>query len=55
MDTSVASEEQPLTDFPGELENPEDMAEDALEEEDNPMISIEIEVSKYLQSFKIFN
>jgi hypothetical protein len=29
--------------------------EEALEEEENPMISIEIEVSKYLQSFKIFN
>lgn len=54
-DSSVASTEQPLTDYPGELENPEDEAEDALEEEDNPMISIEIEVNKYLQSFKIFN
>ena len=54
-ETSVAPEEQPLTDFPGELENPEDEAEDALEEEEDPMISIEIEVCKYLQSFKIFN
>ena len=42
-----------------ELEDPpevEDMEEDeALEEEENPTVSIEIEVSKYLQSFKIFN
>jgi hypothetical protein len=51
----VPSEDQPQTDFPGELENPEDMAEDALEEEEDPTISIEIEVNKYLQSFKIFN
>ncbi|MEY4278611.1 MAG: hypothetical protein RL377_615 [Bacteroidota bacterium] len=52
---SVTSEDQPQTDFPGELDNPEDQAEDALEEEENPTISIEIEVNKYLQSFKIFN
>jgi hypothetical protein len=26
-----------------------------LEEEENPTISIEIEINKYLQSFKIFN
>ena len=54
-ETSVPTEEQPLTDFPGELENPEDEAEDALEEECDPMVSIEIEINKYLQSFKIFN
>jgi len=54
-ETSVPTEEQPLTDFPGELENPECEAEDALEEEEDPMVSIEIEVNKYLQSFKIFN
>lgn len=52
---SVTSEDQPQTDFPGELDNPEDQAEDALEEEEDPTISIEIEVNKYLQSFKIFN
>ena len=54
-DSSVATEDQPQTDFPGELENPEDEAEDALEEEEDPMISVEIEINKYLQSFKIFN
>ena len=53
-ETSVPSEQQPQTDFPGELDTPEDEAEDALEEEDNPMVSIEIEINKYLQSFKIF-
>jgi HK97 family phage prohead protease len=52
---SVTSEQQPQTDFPGELDNPEDEAEDALEEEEDPMISVEIEINKYLQSFKIFN
>ena len=52
---SVTSEQQPQTDFPGELDNPEDEAEDALEEEEDPMVSVEIEISKYLQSFKIFN
>jgi hypothetical protein len=31
---------------------PED---EALEEEEDPMISVEIEINKYLQSFKIFN
>jgi len=54
-DMSVASEDQPQTDFPGELMNPEDQTEDALEEEEDPMISVEIEINKYLQSFKIFN
>jgi len=54
-DMSVPSEDQPQTDFPGELDNPEDQAEDALEEEEDPMISVEIEINKYLQSFKIFN
>lgn len=54
-DMSVPSEDQPQTDFPGELDNPEDQAEDALEEEEDPMVSIEIEINKYLQSFKIFN
>ena len=52
---SIPTDSQPQTDFPGELDNPEDQAEDALEEEDDPTISIEIEVNKYLQSFKIFN
>ena len=54
-ETSIPPIDQPQTDFPGELENPEDMAEDALEEECDPMVSIEIEINKYLQSFKIFN
>jgi HK97 family phage prohead protease len=54
-DMSVPSVDQPQTDFPGELDNPEDQAEDALEEEEDPMVSIEIEINKYLQSFKIFN
>ena len=36
--------------------SPEPTAEEALPtEEEDPMISIEIEVNKYLQSFKIFN
>jgi len=52
---SVPSEDQPQTDFPGELDNPEDEAEDALEEEEDPMISVEIEINNYLKSFKIFN
>ena len=52
---SITPESQPQTDFPGELDNPEDQAEDALEEEEDPMISVEIEINKYLQSFKIFN
>jgi hypothetical protein len=35
---------------------PEPTAEEALPtEEADPMISVEIEVNKYLQSFKIFN
>jgi HK97 family phage prohead protease len=50
---SVASEEQPPVELPTELQ-PEGESEMALEEEEDPMISIEIEVSKYLQSFKIF-
>ena len=52
---SIAPESQPQSDYPGELDNPEDQAEDALEEEDDPTISVEIEINKYLQSFKIFN
>ena len=52
---SVSSEEQPPVDAPTELQ-PVDESEDvALEEEEDPMVSIEIEVNKYLQSFKIFN
>ena len=52
---SVPSEEQPPVDAPTELQ-PVDESEDvALEEEEDPMVSIEIEVNKYLQSFKIFN
>ena len=51
---SVVSEEQPPVEAPTELQ-PEGESEMALEEEEDPMISIEIEVSKYLQSFKIFN
>ena len=45
---------EPDIDDEGEDEA-EDEAEDALEEEEDPMISVEIEISKYLQSFKIFN
>ena len=52
---SVPSEEQPPVDMPGELQTPEANPEEALVEEDDPMVSIEIEVNKYLQSFKIFN
>jgi hypothetical protein len=51
---SVVSEEQPPVDEPTELQ-PEGESDEALEEEEDPMVSIEIEVSKYLQSFKIFN
>jgi hypothetical protein len=36
--------------------SPEPTAEEALPtEEEDPMISVEIEINKYLQSFKIFN
>jgi len=52
---SVPSEQQPLTDFPGELQTPEDSEDEALDDEEDPMISIEIEINKYLQTFKIFN
>jgi HK97 family phage prohead protease len=51
---SVPSVQQPLTDFPGELQTPEEDAQEALDEEENPTISIDIEINKYLQSFKIF-
>jgi hypothetical protein len=51
---SVVSEEQPPVEAPTELQ-PEGESEMALEEEEDPMVSIEIEVNKYLQSFKIFN
>ena len=54
-ETSVPSEQQPPTDFPGELQTPEEDAQEALDEEENPTISVEIEINKYLQSFKIFN
>ena len=49
---SVDSEQQPQPSLEGETETPE---EEALEEEEDPMISVEIEINKYLQSFKIFN
>ena len=52
---SVTSEQQPPTDFPGELQTPEEDAQEALDEEEDPMVSVEIEINKYLQSFKIFN
>ena len=54
-ETSVPSEQQPPTDFPGELQTPEEDAQEALDEEEDPMISVEIEINKYLQTFKIFN
>jgi hypothetical protein len=54
-DKSVPSEEQPPVEEPSELQPEGESEEEALEEEENPTISIEIEVSKYLQSFKIFN
>ena len=49
---SVDPEEQPQPSSEGEVEKPEG---EALEEEEDPMISVEIEINKYLQSFKIFN
>lgn len=49
---SVNLEEQPQPSSEGTVEMPED---EALEEEEDPMVSIEIEINKYLQSFKIFN
>ena len=49
---SVDLEKQPQPSSEGEVEMPED---EALEEEEDPMISVEIEINKYLQSFKIFN
>ena len=49
---SVDSEEQPQPSLEGTVEMPE---EEALEEEEDPMVCIEIEINKYLQSFKIFN
>jgi hypothetical protein len=49
---SVDLEEQPQPSSEGTVEMPED---EALEEEEDPMISVEIEINKYLQSFKIFN
>jgi hypothetical protein len=54
-DESVASEEQPPVDAPTELQPVGESEDEALEEEEDPMVSIEIEVNKYLQSFKIFN
>jgi HK97 family phage prohead protease len=49
---SVDLEEQPQPSSEGTVEMPED---EALEEEEDPMVCIEIEINKYLQSFKIFN
>jgi HK97 family phage prohead protease len=49
---SVDPEEQPQPSMEGEIETPE---VEALEEEEDPMVCIEIEINKYLQSFKIFN
>jgi hypothetical protein len=49
---SVDLEEQPQPSMEGETETPE---VEALEEEEDPMVCIEIEINKYLQSFKIFN
>ena len=49
---SVDSEEQPQPSMEGEIETPE---VEALEEEEDPMVSIEIEMNNYLKSFKIFN
>jgi HK97 family phage prohead protease len=49
---SVDSKEQPQTSMEGEIETPE---VEALEEEEDPMVSIEIEMNNYLKSFKIFN
>jgi HK97 family phage prohead protease len=54
-DESVASEEQPPVDAPTELQPVDESEDEALEDEDDPMVSIELEVNKYLQSFKIFN
>ena len=54
-EASIPSEDQPLTDFPGELQTPEEDAQEALDEEEDPTISVEIEINKYLQTFKIFN
>jgi hypothetical protein len=54
-DESVASEEQPPVDAPTELQPVGESEDEALEDEDDPMVSIELEVNKYLQSFKIFN
>ena len=52
---SVASQQQPPIDNPTGLQPEEESEEEALDEEEDPMVSIEIEMSKYLQSFKIFN
>jgi hypothetical protein len=49
---SVDSEQQPQPSVEGETETPE---AEALTEEEDPMVSVEIEINKYLQSFKIFN
>jgi hypothetical protein len=54
-DESVASEEQPPVDKPADLQPEGESEDEALEDEDDPMVSVELEVSKYLQSFKIFN
>lgn len=52
---SVPSEQQPPEVIPADLQPEGIEEEEALEEEEDPMVSIELEVSKYLQSFKIFN
>jgi len=52
---SVPSEQQPPEVIPADLQPEGIEEEEALEEEEDPMVSVEIEVSKYLQSFKIFN
>jgi hypothetical protein len=52
---SVPSEEQPPVDEPSELQPEGESEEEALEEEENPTISIDVEVNNYLKSFKIFN
>jgi HK97 family phage prohead protease len=52
---SVASEQQPPIDAPTDLQPEGESEDEALEDEDDPMISVELEINKYLQSFKIFN
>lgn len=51
---SVSSEQQPPLDTQSDLQ-PQMESAQALDEEEDPMVSVYSEVNNYLQSFKIFN